>query len=130
MSASATAWLLAWLGMMAIAVANGIVRDLAYARRLGELRAHQVSTVALLALFAAYFAGLARAWPLASAQEAWAVGAAWLAMTLAFELGLGRARGKGWRAMLRDYDILAGRLWVLVPAWVLVAPYLSYRLLR
>ena len=33
-----------------------------------------------------------------------------------------------WRALLHDYDLLAGRLWVLVLAWLALSPYVFYRL--
>jgi len=53
------------------------------------------------------------------------VGFAWLALTLAF--GFGRARGKPWADLLADYDVLKGRIWVLVLLTTAVAPYLTAR---
>jgi hypothetical protein len=32
--------------------------------------------------------------------------------------------------LLADYDLTTGRLWVLIPVWVTVAPYLFYRVQR
>jgi hypothetical protein len=32
-----------------------------------------------------------------------------------------------WRRMLEEYNVLAGRLWALVPLWVALAPYIFYR---
>jgi hypothetical protein len=122
-------YIAAWLGMMALAVLNGIVRDKAYGPRMGELAAHQVSTVVLLALFGAYFYALERLWPLASAATAWVIGAAWLIMTLLFETALGRfVAREPWRRILADYNLLAGRLWILVPLWVLCGPWAIFRL--
>jgi hypothetical protein len=52
----------------------------------------------------------------------------WLALTVAFEFLFGRfARGISWNELLSDYNILAGRLWVLVLVWVTLAPYIFYR---
>ncbi|HZZ95072.1 MAG TPA: hypothetical protein VFE23_21110 [Usitatibacter sp.] len=119
----------AWLGMMALAVLNGIARDKLYGPRVGDLAAHQFSTAILLILFGAYFYGLERAWPLWSAAIAWLVGVTWLIMTLLFETVLGRfVAHEPWKKILGDYNILAGRLWILVPAWVLCGPYVVYRL--
>jgi hypothetical protein len=57
------------------------------------------------------------------------VGIAWLALTLAFEFSLGYfVSHLTWREMLAEYDLASGRLWVLVPVWVAVAPYVFYTL--
>ena len=122
-------YLLAWFPMIAIAVANGALREAWLAPRLGELHGRQVSTLLLLGLFAIYIGIVTRLWPIASARQALAVGSAWLALTLAFEFLLGRiVSGLSWRQMLAEYDIASGRVWVLVPLWLAVAPYVFFRL--
>lgn len=122
-------YLLAWFPMVVIAVANGALRELWLVPRFGERVARQASTLILIALFGVYIALVVRAWPLSSGGQAAAVGAAWLALTLAFEFLLGYfVSGLSWRDMLAEYNLAAGRLWVLVPIWVAVAPYLFFRL--
>ena len=37
--------LAAWFVMLVVAVVNGAVRDLTYGKRMGELAAHQLSTL-------------------------------------------------------------------------------------
>ena len=114
--------------MVLIAVGNGAFRDFVMQPRLGELHARQASTVLLIVLFAIYMAVVFRRWPLPSARQAALVGAAWLALTLAFEFGLGHfVSGLSWRDMLADYDLLSGRLWILVPLWVALGPCLFQR---
>jgi hypothetical protein len=114
--------------MVLIAVGNGALRESWLTPRLGERRGRQLSTILLLALFAIYFAVVFRAWPLASAAQAIEVGMVWLVLTLAFEFGIGRfVSHLSWRRMLDEYDVLAGRLWALVPLWVALAPYVFYR---
>lgn len=114
--------------MMALAVANGAVRDLLYRPQMGERAAHQVSTVILVALFAGYYWLLARLWPLESAAQAWIIGAMWLAMTVLFEIVLGRfVSGHSWRTVFSDYNVLEGRLWILIPLWTLIGPYVFFR---
>ena len=115
------AWLLAWLGGPLIGIANGTARELTYEKRIGEQRAHQLSTVTAIGLFAAYFDVLSRRWPLSS-REALRVGGAWLMLTVAFEFGFGRLEGKSWRELLADYDLRHGRLWPLVLVWLFVGP--------
>jgi hypothetical protein len=48
-------------------------------------------------------------------------------MTLAFEFGFGRWRGRSWEQLLEDYNVFEGRLWLLIPLWVMIAPYLFYK---
>jgi hypothetical protein len=122
-------YIAAWLGMMALAVLNGLLRDRAYGPRVGELAGHQFSTAILLILFGAYFYLLERVWPLYSRQTAWAIGVVWLIMTLIFETALGRfVAREPWKKVFGDYNILAGRVWILVPIWVLFGPYVVFRL--
>ena len=112
--------------MLAIAIANGAARDLGYRKFMSERAAHQLSTVSACLLFTFYIKFVMHAWPPTSASMAFAVGALWLVLTLIFEFGFGRARGRPWAVLLRDYNILAGRLWVLIPLLLLFAPYLFY----
>ena len=115
--------MLAWLGGPLIGIANGTLRELAYKDRVGELRAHQLSTLTAIGLFAAYFDVLSRHVPLPSRRAALEVGAAWLALTVAFEFGFGRlVAHESWEDLLADYDLRAGRLWPLVLLWIAVGP--------
>lgn len=121
-------YFLAWFPMLLLAIANGALRDLVYKKYLGELAAHQVSTFSLIILFAVY-TGLIIKWiPPASANQAMLVGLLWLVLTLAFEFGFGRYRGNSWEKLFADYNLLKGRLWILLPAWVTIAPWLFYKL--
>jgi hypothetical protein len=116
------AWIAAWGGMAALAVANGLARGL-YAGRLGDTRAHQVSTATLVPAILAYAGAVDRRWPLPSAAEAAKVGVTWVGMTTAFEFGFGHyVAHQSWTAMLVDYDLRRGRLWPLVLLAAGVAP--------
>jgi hypothetical protein len=35
--------------------------------------------------------------------------------------------GHGWARLLDDYDVVAGRVWLAVPALLAIAPYLAFR---
>ena len=108
------AWTAAWGGLAALAVANGLARGL-YAGRVGDARAHQVSTATLVPAIVAYAAAVDRRWPLPSATAAGRVGLAWVGMTTAFELGFGHyVARQSWDTLLADYDLRRGRLWPLV----------------
>lgn len=121
-------WIGAWLGLSALAIANGVAREGLYGEAVGDQAAHQISTVTLIMLIAGYSWLLQRWWPLTSSRAAWQVGAAWVAMTIAFEFGFGHyVTGNSWSALLADYNILEGRLWLLIPLTILLAPELARR---
>jgi len=121
-------YVLLWIPMLLLAVANGALRELWLRRSLSELRAHQVSTLTLLLLFAVYIGAALRFWPPASQGQAFTIGLVWLGLTLAFEFLFGHyASGLSWGTLLHDYNVPAGRVWVLVPVWVLVAPPLFFQ---
>lgn len=120
---------LGWLGLLAIAMANGALREGLYGPHMGELAAHQLSTVLGLLSFTLYIGWFTARRPLPSAGLAVGVGALWLGLTLAFEFGFFHyVMGHPWSRLLHDYDLSAGRLWVLIPIWTAVAPYVFHRL--
>lgn len=119
------AWVAGWVGLSAVAVVNGTVRDLGYADRLGDLAAHQASTQLLIGALLGYTWLLHRWRPLPDTRTAVGVGAAWALLTLAFEFGVGHfLLNRPWAVLLADYDLTAGRIWVLVPIATAVAPAL------
>lgn len=118
-------WIAGWVGGGAIGVANGAVREVTYGRALPERAANQLSVLTGSLAFLGYFDFLQRRRPLRSRRQAMAVGGAWLALTLCFEFGLGRARGKEWEELLAEYDLRRGRLWPLVLVTVAAGPELT-----
>jgi len=120
---------IAWLGLPVIAIINGLVRQYGYKNALGELRAHQVSTVTGIILFGLYIWALSLRWKIQSSVQAIAIGLMWLVMTVAFEFLFGHYVMKHpWSKLLHDYNIFEGRIWVLVLLWTLIAPYVFYKL--
>jgi hypothetical protein len=118
-----------WIGMVIIAIMNGVIRDALYARRLGELTAHQLSTFTLLVLSALYLWLLGLAWKITSPSEALSIGLIWLGLTVAFEFLFGHYVVKhSWTRLLRDYNLLKGRIWILILIWITIAPYVFYTL--
>jgi hypothetical protein len=117
----------AWFGMMVLAVVNGGVRDYAYNPQVGDLAAHQISTIVLIILFAVYFRFLARRRPIDTAKQAWIIGGMWFLMTEVFEIVLGRMAGESWGKLLQAYNLSAGQVWIFIPLWVLAGPYVFFR---
>jgi hypothetical protein len=113
-----------WLALPVLAVLNGLIRDTTYGRSMSYDLSHAISVVPLLIAILAWSAVLASRRPLPSVAAALRVGLAWLALTLAFEFGLGGLQGLSMDAMLAAYDITSGKLWPLIPLATLLAPAL------
>lgn len=118
-------YLLAWFPMIPIAIGNGVLRERWYGKHVGSLEAHQISTATAIALFGIYIWLVMRALRPASGRQAIVIGLTWLVLTVAFEFLFGHyVAGHSWQSLLDDYDLLSGRLWVLVLAWLAIAPLL------
>lgn len=115
-----------WLVLLALAVVNGGVREAVVVPRLGETLAHAISSVTLSAtiLIVSWFT-IEWIRP-TSASQAWRVGAQWLALTLAFEFLVGHyVLGSPWSRLWADYNVLKGRLWILVLVTTVSAPWVT-----
>ncbi|WP_029898138.1 hypothetical protein [Desulfohalovibrio reitneri] len=113
-----------WLPLVPLAIANGFLREAVLARRLSAHRANQLSCLTLVLLFCLYAVAVARWWGVDGPREAGAVGALWLALTVTFEFGFGHwVAGESWEKLLANYNLAAGRLWVLVLLAVGLLPF-------
>jgi hypothetical protein len=116
-----------WLGLLLLAVANGAAREAFFVPRVGSGLGHAASTV-LLSIAILVVAWLSIAWigP-ATVQDAWLVGVAWASATVAFEfLGGHFIFGRPWQLLFDDYNLLAGRIWVMVLVACLVTPVVAF----
>ena len=115
-----------WVALLALAIVNGGARQLWLIPLIGGSAGRAVSTLSLSAAILV-LSWLTIGWihP-GSTRDAFLVGLAWLALTLAFEFLAGHyVFGKPWNDLLADYDILSGRIWVLVLVTTLLAPSLT-----
>ena len=102
-----------WLLLLILAVLNGGLRDTQLSPRLGDTVGRGISTLLLCGLIV-LATWLTIGWirP-GGSREALAVGALWVALTLAFEFGVGHyGFGKPWPELLADYDLSRGRSWI------------------
>lgn len=122
---------LAWIPMIFIAVANGTLRQFVYGRWINELAAHQISSITAIIFFFLYTLVLSGRWPLAKAAQALLIGLIWLVLTVTFEFVFGYfVAGHSLRSLLQDYDVFAGRLWLLVLAALFLMPYATFKIRR
>lgn len=122
-------YVFAWFALMIVGISNGVLRQVTYGKRLPELYAHQLSTLSAIVLLGALIWLISMKWPFVSTSHALIVGTIWLVMTILFEFIFGRCvAGHSWRHLLNDYNLMKGRVWVLVLIWTATAPMVFYRL--
>ena len=122
--------MLLWFPMLVIAIANGALRELLLKKFLGELAAHQVSTLLLLFFFTVYVYYVVGRFPPSSTLQAFHLGLLWMTLTLLFEFGFGKLRGNSWEKLLADYNVTKGRIWVLIPLWICIAPWILFTMMH
>ena len=119
---------LVWLSFSVVAVSFGVLREKLLVPGIGELRAHQVGTVAVCGVIAAVIVAAMR-WLRPTSRQAAAVGLFWVVLTLLFEIGVFHyLLGVPWNRVLADYNVAAGRLWPLVLLTQLICPWAVVRL--
>jgi hypothetical protein len=117
------------VGRLGPGIINGSLRELLYKDSVGELPAHYISTATLMVLLALYIWMLEQRWPLTSEREAMRIGLTWLLLTASFDFGFGHyVAGQSWAELGKDYDVTAGRVWILILLWLAVAPEAMRRL--
>jgi hypothetical protein len=117
-----------WAALAAAMTANGIVREAVLVRATGRSRADVLSAALGEAIVLCVSRPFLR--PLAgrSGASPAAVAALWLGLTLTFESAIGRlVDRRSWSDLLADYAIWRGRLWPLVLATVVAAPFVWMR---
>ena len=124
-------YLAGWIGMVFIAIFNGILRGVAFEPYFTELTAHHISCVTGVSFFliATWFYN--KKWPIGSSKQALLIGLIWLILTPIFEFGFGLyVMGHPLDYLLNDYNLLAGRAWSLVLVAVFLLPTIVYRVRR
>lgn len=120
-------YFLLWAGMIPVAIGNGVLREKFLNIHLREITAHQISTLTLIVLFTVYVFTVLSIFPLNSLKSSLIIGFTWSVLTIVFEFAFGRiAAGFSWRQMLSDYNILSGRIWILIPLSLLLLPVLFH----
>ena len=120
-------YFLAWFPLVVLGLMNATIRQVVYARYVSEPQAHQISTLTICVLVSIYAWALSNAWKLSSPSQAIGVGLMWMVLTIAFEFGFGHyVVGDAWGSLLRDYNVLEGRVWGVFVLWVGLAPYVFY----
>jgi hypothetical protein len=120
-----------WLVILALAFGNGFLREVVLIPALGRPIGLAASGIAL-SLLILVIAMLTAPWYGAlQARHYWHIGALWLALTLAFEFGLGRlVQHETWDELLQAYNFSGGNIWPAVLVMVFISPRLAARARR
>lgn len=119
-----------WIPMMVIAFANAVFRQLIIIRHTNELRAHQLSTITLIILCSVYVWWIFPHLHITHIGQALVAGGLWVLLTVLFELGLGVFSGRSISFLLRDYNLIAGRIWLFFLLWLFLLPYINFMIRR
>ena len=121
-------YLAAWFLMLLVSIVNGALRDFTYGQHMDEFTAHQLSTISGVFLLGLIIWGYVRLYRPSSKLEAILLGLLWMGLTVAFEfLFFHYVAGHSWSELLANYNIFKGRVWVVILAWVAIAPYIFFR---
>jgi hypothetical protein len=115
--------LVVWCVFVALAVINGGFRDAVLTPRLGEHASHVIGTITLCtAILIVTWLTINWMRP-AKSTDALLIGGVWVLMTVGFEFLVGHyVFGTSWARLLADYDLVGGRVWLLVLATLAFAP--------
>jgi hypothetical protein len=117
-----------WLVIVAAESVHGTLRRLLLEPMVGDLPARQISvfTGAVIIFVIAWM--FARWLRLPSRPAALAVGGLWVALTLVFEIVLGRMLGLSWSRIWSDFDLVHGGLMPLGLLAMALTPLAVHRL--
>lgn len=120
-----------WFLLAFLAILNGAVREMFIRPAVGEQAGHVISTLIFCAvILAVAVSSLGWIGP-TSRRAALGIGIFWVLLAVAFEFVAGHFLfGNSWDALLADYDIFRGRVWLLVLFTSLLAPVWAHRIRR
>jgi hypothetical protein len=115
-----------WFLFMILAIINAGLRNNIYRPMIGELRAHQLSTIIFIALiFIVTYIIMQLSTISLTSSEAFLIGILWMLFTISFEFIAGHYLfGNSWNKLLGDYNILTGRIWIFVLLTLIFTPYI------
>ena len=115
--------LVAWLAILALAIANGALREIVLIPVLGKAIGLVLSGALLSLLVALVSFALVRLSHGITISQGLRVGASWLCLTLVFEFSFERyIQHKSWSELLDAYTFKDGNIWPVVLLVTLLAP--------
>lgn len=120
-----------WLVLICAEILHGIARGIFLVRHVGEFRSNQIGvftgSLIILVIALAFVRWIGASWT----ADLLAVGALWLVLTLAFEIGFGRfVVGASWERLAADYNVLEGGMLPFGMLVLLLAPLIAEKVRR
>ena len=121
-----------WFIFMILAIINAGIRNEVYKPVVGDLVAHQISTIIFIILILVVtFLVLKISKIKLNNFQTIIMGTIWLVLTIMYEFIAGHfVFGNSFDKLFADYNILNGRVWSFVLVITFFAPYISNKLLR
>lgn len=122
-----------WFIFGILFIINGVLRNDEYGPILkNELLAHQISTaIGLALLLIVMFFFFERTTAKYTQKDLLIIGMMWFLMTIFFEFIFGHyVVGHTWSKLLHDYNIVEGRLWILILLWTAIGPFVIGKILE
>lgn len=116
--------ILTWFIFIPIAILNAGLREKFYRPKVGDLIAHQISTItgSLVFFIFSYFA-IGDLVPNSTINQLILSGIIWIVLTILFEFIAGHYIFKNpWKKLFTDYNLLKGRIWLLFLLTELTSP--------
>ena len=120
-----------WFLFVLLAILNGTIRVALIIPLVGAYSGHVISSIVfVLVIFAVTWFYIKRK-KIASKRSAFQIGLIWFVLTVAFEFLFGHfVMNHSWETLIHDYNILEGRIWLLVLAATLFAPILCLSFIK
>lgn len=125
LSGTALKALVIWVGILALAIANGALREAVLIPRLGTTAGLVLSGLLLTILILGVAYGSLPWLGARRPMELLGVGLGWLVLTVVFEFSFGLWQGKSWGLLLQAYTFKGGNIWPVVLGITALAPYLA-----
>jgi len=120
-----------WLVLAISAIIVALFRNGVLLPSLGEQSAHQIGTLIFLILQFLIIYFFIKKIKLKEIRTILSIGIFWLTLTIIFEFLFGHyIIGHPWEKLFADYNILNGRLWVLVLINNVIAPIICSKLIK
>jgi len=123
--------LIPWFAMVILAIITGTIRQKYILPVTNEQTAHVIGTITFIIIQFLVIYFYVRIKSITNTSTLFTIGIYWVLLTVLFEFVFGHyVLNHSWQKLLADYNIFAGRLWILVLINNLVAPLISGKLLK
>jgi len=112
-----------WFLFVLLAIINGTLRVALIIPLVGAYIGHVISSIIFIAVIFTVTWFYIKSRRITSKKIAFQIGLIWFVLTVAFEFLFGHfVMNNSWDALIHDYNILEGRVWLLVLAAIMFAP--------